>query len=102
MLNFTRNEDSGLVLFPILDSLLSPLKPLLIPLCFICAWGFTLALIWTMISAVYATIKRSQTMHKIPCADCQFFTNDHRLKCTINPFIANTEEAISCADYSSK
>jgi hypothetical protein len=41
-------------------------------------------------------------MHKIPCPNCQFFTNDHRLKCTIKPLIANTEDAISCQDYCSK
>jgi hypothetical protein len=39
-------------------------------------------------------------MHQIPCAKCQFFTNDHRLKCTVNPIIANTERAICCSDYS--
>ncbi|WP_322744170.1 MULTISPECIES: hypothetical protein [unclassified Coleofasciculus] len=38
-------------------------------------------------------------MHQIPCAYCQFFTNDHRLKCTVNPSIASSENAINCRDY---
>ncbi|MFB6274958.1 MAG: hypothetical protein ABEI32_02265 [Halothece sp.] len=59
-------------------------------------------LIWTLISTVYATVQRGQTMHQIPCPNCQFFTNDHRLKCTVHPLIANTEQAINCQDYCSK
>lgn len=90
------------LLFNLLNSLLTPLKPLLIPLCFVTAWGFVLMLIWTLVGAAYSAVKRGQTMHKIPCPNCQFFTNDHRLKCTIQPMIANTEQAISCQDYSSK
>jgi hypothetical protein len=38
-------------------------------------------------------------MHEIPCSECKFFTNNHRLKCTVRPTIANTEEAIDCSDY---
>ncbi len=38
-------------------------------------------------------------MHQIPCSNCKFFTNDHRLKCTVSPSIANTEQAINCGDY---
>jgi len=89
----------GFVLITFLNSLLSLLQPFLVPLCFIVAWGFTVLLIWTLLSAVYSAVKRGETMHKIPCANCQFFTNDHRLKCTIQPLIANTEQAIDCRDY---
>ncbi|MDJ0580351.1 hypothetical protein [Crocosphaera sp.] len=38
-------------------------------------------------------------MHKIPCSNCQYFTNDYRLKCPVNPFQASTEAAINCQDY---
>jgi RNA polymerase subunit RPABC4/transcription elongation factor Spt4 len=41
-------------------------------------------------------------MHQIPCHNCQFFTNNYRLKCTVHPSIANTEEAIDCSDYQPK
>nr|WP_232225199.1 hypothetical protein [Dactylococcopsis salina] len=53
-------------------------------------------------SAIYATVKRSQIMHQVPCPNCQFFTNDYRLKCTVNPLVANTEQAITCQDYCPK
>ncbi|WP_348251226.1 hypothetical protein [Leptolyngbya subtilissima] len=38
-------------------------------------------------------------MHKIPCAECRYFTNDHRLKCPIHPKIALSESAIDCPDF---
>ncbi|WP_206814642.1 hypothetical protein [Chroococcus sp. FPU101] len=54
---------------------------------------------WTLGSVVKDTIEVAKTMHEIPCANCQYFTNDHRLKCTLHPKIANTEQAIDCSDY---
>ncbi|AFZ45397.1 hypothetical protein PCC7418_3281 [Halothece sp. PCC 7418] len=86
-------------MFTLINSLLSLLQPFIIPLCFVLAWGFILVLAWTLLSATYSAIQRGETMHKIPCTNCQFFTNDHRLKCTIQPLIANTEQAINCQDY---
>ncbi len=38
-------------------------------------------------------------LHQIPCSRCTFFTNDYRLKCTVNPYSALTETAINCSDY---
>ena len=40
-------------------------------------------------------------LHQIPCARCAFFTRDYRLKCTVHPSKALTEEAINCLDYES-
>lgn len=54
---------------------------------------------WTLGSVVKDTIEVAKTMHEVPCANCQYFTNDHRLKCTLHPQIANTEQAIDCSDY---
>ncbi len=51
------------------------------------------------ISLILDIVKRAKTMHQIPCSDCQYFTNDYRLKCPVNPFQANTESAINCQDY---
>jgi hypothetical protein len=31
-----------------------------------------------------------------------FFTNDYRLKCTVHPVKACTEEAINCSDFEAK
>ena len=54
---------------------------------------------WT---AARDSIMTAKQMHQIPCSGCQYFTDDYRLKCTVNPTIANTEEAIECLDYQAK
>lgn len=60
-------------------------------LLFLCAWS--------LISPLLIAVAEAKQMHRIPCANCRFFTNNHRLKCTVKPQIANTEEAINCRDY---
>jgi len=37
-----------------------------------------------------------------PCKKCQFFNNNHYLKCAVQPAIALTQEALNCSDYSPK
>ncbi len=61
---------------------------------------FILGLIgWTIISAFVDAFVKAKGMYQVPCTRCRFFTNDHRLKCTINPYFANTEGAVGCIDY---
>ncbi len=83
-------------------SLMEIIKPLLIPFCFITAWVFILSLVVSLGLMVVDVINRAKTMHQIPCSNCQYFTNDYRLKCSVNPFQASTEAAISCQDYQVK
>lgn len=63
------------------------------------AWAIALLGIWQLVSAGRETVQRSRAMHRIPCAHCQFFTNDHRLKCPVHPQAALTPEAIDCRDF---
>ncbi|NJR69347.1 MAG: hypothetical protein HC771_12300 [Synechococcales cyanobacterium CRU_2_2] len=35
----------------------------------------------------------------MPCSNCRYFTGDYRLKCTVNPYVALSEEAIGCRDF---
>lgn len=81
--------------------LMQGIQPLLIPICFVIAWTIIILVCLNLWTATKDTIKTAQKMHKIPCHNCQFFTNNYRLKCTVNPYIANTEEAINCKDYQS-
>lgn len=78
------------------------LQPFLGPICFISAWGLIFLVGWSLWSAMKDGVTTAQQMHQIPCAGCQFFTNDYRLKCTLHPSIANTEDAIDCMDYQAK
>ena len=81
--------------------LIQSIQPLLIPIYFVIAWTTIIIVFLNLWTATKDTIKTAQEMHKIPCHNCQFFTNNHRLKCTVNPCVANTEAAIGCQDYQS-
>jgi hypothetical protein len=82
-----------------LSRLIQEIQPWLVPLCVMFAWLFVVLLGLTIYGAINDTTARAKKMHQIPCSNCKFFTNDYRLKCTIHPLIANTEEAIDCKDY---
>jgi len=75
------------------------IQPILVPICFVLAWTLVLMLILSVWSAIRNTVARAKQMHQIPCTNCQFFTNNYRMKCTVQPYIANTEKAIDCCDY---
>ncbi len=55
--------------------------------------GFSL---WSAVRDTYAISRR---LHKIPCANCQFFTGQPVLKCTVHPVSALSETAINCPDF---
>ena len=56
-------------------------------------------MVWSLWTATRDGVSKAQQMHQIPCTGCEFFTNDYRLKCTVHPQIANSEDAINCLDY---
>ena len=63
------------------------------------AWSIPLLALWGLYATGRETVQRVQALHQIPCANCQFFTNDHRLKCPVHPHRALTEEAVGCQDF---
>lgn len=71
----------------------------IVPICFITGWTLLFLIISNFFFAFKDLSKTVKVMHQIPCPNCQFFVNDSRLKCTVRPSIANTEEAINCYDY---
>lgn len=86
-------------MFEFLYFLKSSIQPLLVPLCFVCAWGLIFLAGWSIFGAIASTVTRAKQMHQIPCANCAFFTGDYHLKCPVQPKIALSEEAIGCIDY---
>jgi hypothetical protein len=38
-------------------------------------------------------------VHKVPCRQCRFYTNNPYLKCAVHPMSAMTKQAIDCSDY---
>lgn len=105
------NEVLGVILVPssslvltiamlnFVSFLIHGIQPFLIPICFVVAWTTIIMVFLNLWTATKDTVKTAKKMHQIPCHNCQFFTNNYRLKCTVNPYIANTEEAIGCKDH---
>ena len=77
---------------PLTDLLRFLLCPILISILLI---FFCLSIYLAMRDA----ITRIRRLHQIPCSRCAFFTGDYRLKCTVHPCKALSEEAIDCLDY---
>lgn len=77
----------------------SLLRPVALQLRFVGACSILGLFGWSILSLAMDTVARAKEMHQIPCTKCRFFTGDYRLKCTVNPHVANTEQAIDCPDY---
>ena len=86
----------------LLSFLIHAIQPLLMPICFVVAWTVTILVVLNLWTAARDSVATAKQMHQIPCTGCQFFTDNYRLKCTVRPSIANTEEAIHCLDYQPK
>ena len=68
-------------------------------LCF-CVWTLIFScLFWRLIAIAKQAIQHLQRLHQIPCDKCAYFTGDYRLKCTVNPMVAMSEQAIGCRDF---
>lgn len=66
------------------------------------AWSLVILTICSIWQTLKAGIHHVKKLHRIPCANCEYFTNDYRLKCTVNPIHACTEDAIYCLDFEVK
>ncbi|TVP61792.1 MAG: hypothetical protein EA343_12885 [Nodularia sp. (in: Bacteria)] len=82
--------------------LIRGIQPLLVPICFVAAWTVIILFASSLWVAARNSVITAKQMHQIPCANCQFFTDNYRLKCTVHPSTASTEEAINCCDYQPK
>ncbi|MGV0025026.1 hypothetical protein [Phormidesmis priestleyi] len=86
-------------MFQLLYPLVHAIQPFLVPICFFFAWTFILLTVWSLVSMTLSGFSKVREMHRIPCADCQYFTGDYTLKCTVHPSTALSEDAINCPDY---
>ncbi len=67
--------------------------------CFSCAWGMLFFGVLSFLMCFRKGLNHIKKLHQVPCARCEYFTNDYRLKCTVQPIIACSEDAISCRDF---
>lgn len=66
-------------------------------------WVFLMILFsFSVVHAFKQGAEQVRKLHRIPCYKCDFFTNDYRLKCTVNPSLACSEEALGCIDFEPK
>ncbi|MEH2155950.1 hypothetical protein [Nostoc sp.] len=71
------------------------------PVGFIIGWiGFFLILRKIQVFLDEKMVFSIKDLHKLPCKSCRFYSNNHYLKCAVNPSIVLTEEAMSCSEYS--
>lgn len=63
------------------------------------AWSLVFLLVWSVFKTGSQGINHLKKLHEVPCSGCAFFTNDYRLKCTVHPCKALSEEAIGCRDF---
>ncbi|WP_190569518.1 hypothetical protein [Nostoc parmelioides] len=71
-------------------------------LCALSAWSIMILLFWSIWITCIKGIHFLWNLHQIPCHSCEFFTNDYRLKCTVNPKKACSDQAIGCIDFEPK
>lgn len=88
-------------MFQLFYPLIQALQPILVPVCSVTAWSMVILLLWTVCTSARDGINKVKSLHQIPCVNCQFFTGDYHLKCTVNQTYALTEEAINCPDFRS-
>jgi hypothetical protein len=65
----------------------------------VCAITFVIGSIGIVGKTFRQGWKHLQQLHQVPCSRCAYFTGDYRLKCTVHPAQALTEEAIDCRDF---
>jgi hypothetical protein len=72
----------------------------LAPLGFIFVWAMFLLLFHKIRTNTDDRVcVKSKILQKVPCKKCQFFANNHYLKCAVKPDTVLTEEAIDCSEY---
>ena len=72
----------------------------LFPIGFVIGWtGLFLMLSKLRTAAIDQMIVTTNSLQKVRCKNCQFFSNNRYLKCAIQPSIVLTKEAENCADY---
>ncbi|MDP5018822.1 hypothetical protein FJR11_16000 [Anabaena sp. UHCC 0187] len=75
----------------------------LAPLGFIFVWAIFLILFHKIRTNTDDKVcLQSKVLQKVPCKKCQFFANNHYLKCAVKPDTVLTEAAMDCSEYSPK
>lgn len=75
----------------------------LTPMSFIFSWAILLLVLRKLRTNLdNKMVFTINSLQQVPCKNCQFFSNNHYLKCAVKPDIVLTQEAINCHEYSPK
>lgn len=85
--------------FVLLAKLIVWIRPAVPIICAAVAWTITAMLILGIVAMVRQGVANVRKMHRIPCANCRYATDSYRLKCSVRPVEAFSEQAISCQDF---
>lgn len=89
-------------IFVLLAKLIIWIRPALPIICAALAWTITAMLILNVVAIARQGLVNARKMHRIPCANCLYATESYRLKCSVRPVEAFSEQAISCQDFAAK
>jgi hypothetical protein len=79
---------------------ISDLAIALTPLSFVFIWAIFLFILHRIRSHADNKIAFSiNGLDQVPCKNCRFYSNNHYLKCAVNPDVVLTEEAVNCSEY---
>lgn len=68
-------------------------------ICSLLAWLLVGVSLFKIRQVTVSGLTYIKKLHQVPCSGCVYFTGDYRLKCTVNPYIALSEDAINCRDF---
>ncbi|MEP0913734.1 hypothetical protein NDI45_22720 [Leptolyngbya sp. GB1-A1] len=73
-----------------------------IPISFVLLWSIATAVFLGLPKLVYSGNRKVKVAQKIPCYQCQFFTNNPYLRCAVRPETVLTESALDCSDFQAR
>lgn len=74
-------------------------RPFLPTICFTLVWGGVALATYNLFTGLRSGIDNVRRLHQIPCANCQYATSSYHLKCSVQPTVAFSEQAITCQDF---
>ena len=87
------------LIFVLLARAIVTIRPFLPVICFVFLWSAIALAVWHLFTGLRQGVKTVKRLHQIPCADCRYATCSYHLKCSVQPVIAFSEEAIGCQDF---
>ncbi|MGB5917301.1 MAG: hypothetical protein WBG63_20725 [Phormidesmis sp.] len=85
--------------FVVLARMILWIRPALPVICCLLLWTTIAFTLWSFFKNIRQGVANIKQLHRIPCADCAYATGSHLLKCSIQPCLAFSEDAIDCPDF---